>query len=225
MTSWRVRRMSALQYCTAFLMLAVLMAVACSEQSPISTATPTTSGFPPAPSTISPSKTPADRGSGGFFRFWFGTQREVLSFCVDGAGGLAVTDADVEHVQQGADSIIAALGDGGYLGWIAEAQVVQDCPPALVPLGTANIVRVASEHRVFVYFLSDDVYSDTFSDAPYARQSAEICCMTGNDAEVTTSIFVTRSIQNGKMGEALMHAIGFQWYCAPGDVCPTRAPT
>ena len=39
MTSWRVRRMSALQYCTAFLMLAVLMAVACSGE-PESRATP-----------------------------------------------------------------------------------------------------------------------------------------------------------------------------------------
>ena len=162
--------------------------------------------------------------------------RTKLSICVDGAGGVSVSDADSELVREGLDSVTSNLGEEGYLRYLVEANIVAGCPEPTLPLGTPinsvnetrpyqKDVRVASEHLVFVYVLPQDVYAATFGEIEYFRAGAEVCCMTGNNGLVTSAVYVTRAITDGKLGEVLMRAMGFDFYCAPGDVCPTRLPS
>ena len=168
-----------------------------------------------------------------WFRTFAGGNRDALSICVDGAGGLSASDADVDLVRDGLDSITSNLGVDGYLSYIVEARTPQGCPESPLELGTAinrsevamYRLRVPSEHFVFVYFLPEDIYQATFGDEPYFGVGVEMCCMTGNDASVTFSVYTSRSIDADILGEALMHAMAFRDYCAPGAVCPTRGPS
>lgn len=165
----------------------------------------------------------------------FDSGRTHFSICVDGAAGFVLGDLDVERVRDALESTIPNVReDAWYLSILEGATVAEGCPDSALPLGEfieyrtaryASIVEVASEHKVFVYYLPDDVFDATFDEKKYFLAGAEICCMTGNDVEATTAVYVRQSATVGKLGEAIMHAIGFQFYCAPGDVCPTRLPS
>ena len=134
-------------------------------------------------------------------------------------------------VREGYDAVTANLGEEGYLSYIGEDKTPQGCPEPPLELGKAinkyeaarlmYRLRVPSEHFVFVYFLPEDIYQATFGDEPYFGVGVEMCCMTGNDASVTYSVYSTRSIDEDTLGQALMHAMGFADYFAPGAICPT----
>ncbi len=216
----------------------VAVLAACSGQGPDTFKAPPTGSITTSP-TVATSIAPAGTAEPttepwAWFRT-FGGNRADLSICVDGVAGLSASDAEVELVREGLDSITSNLGVDGYLSYIVEAKTPRGCPEPPLVLGTAISryeavsfayrVRAPSEHFVFVYFLPEEVYKATFGDEPYFEVGVEICCMTRNNATVTSSVYTTRSIDEGKLGEALMHAMAFRDYCAPGDVCPTRGPT
>ena len=212
--------------------LIAILAACSSEEEPAVPSTPS-----PIATTIVATQQPAGPTATpwAWFRTFAGGNRDDLSICVDGAGGLSASDADVELVRDGLDSLTANLGVDGYLSYIVEARTPRGCPEPPLELGTTITrseaarlmyrVGVPSEHFVFVYFLPQEVYQATFGDEPYFGVGVEMCCMTGNDASVTYSVYSTRSIDEDTLGQALMHAMGFADYCAPGAICPTRLPS
>ena len=212
----------------ATILLVIILAACSSEDEFAVSSRPT----PPATTVAATEPAGPTATPWAWFRTFAGGNRDDLSICVDGAGGLSASDADVELVRDGLDSITANLGEKGYLSYIVEAKTPQGCPEPPLELGKAinkyeaarlmYRLRVPSEHFVFVYFLPEDIYQATFGDEPYFGVGVEMCCMTGNDASVTYSVYSTRSIDEDTLGQALMHAMGFADYCAPGAICPTR---
>ncbi len=214
----------------------VVLLLACSSDGPDSRARTATSPQVETPSPAPP-LTLAELEEREALVFGpFGEHRTGLSFCFDAADELDLTDVN-DLLARARDSVIANLGsDAWYFSSMLEAPIAEGCPPSTVPLGSNMVSRsaasnfhrrvpVANEHRVFVYFLSEENYASTFGDALSFEATAEVCCMTGNDAESSTAVYVTPAITSAKLGEAIMHAIGFRSYCAPGEVCPTTGPT
>ena len=224
--------LSVIPVILAAVLLVAILAACSSEDKPTIRSLPNSTAVTATPTQEpeGPTATPW-----AWFRTFAGGNRDDLSICVEGAGGLSASAADVALVGDSLDSITSNLGQDGYLSYIAEARTPLGCPESPLAFGTAmnrneaaNFiyrVRVPSEHFVFVYFLTEDVYRATFGGGPYFGVGVELCCMTGNDASVTFSVYTTRSIDKGELGQALMHAMGFADYCAPGATCPTRLPS
>ncbi len=129
--------------------------------------------------------------SWGLFQTEERRQCGVLSVCVDGAGGIEVSEDQVEAVERVLDM---ALAGATHLPGVPSVgrQVVKGCPQATALTGeplTAGdrhsilspAIRLLpgdapSSHRLFVYFTEPDLYAATFGDDEFAWVDAELEC-------------------------------------------------
>lgn len=160
--------------------------------------------------------------------------RTQLSVCVDGAGGLVVSDAEVEKVRQTLDEALNSFPNvpPAYLDDLQIAapqvppqylqrQVVSGCPaPRALTATPSNpsdwsfdfgvVVpgpEAASEHRVFVYFVQGDAYAASFANAPYATTVEEFVCGGDVCEGVTRGLYVPAGVPGDALQEGLLFAL------------------
>ena len=145
----------------------------------------------------------------------FASNRTMLSLCVDGAGGLTVSDEQVATVAEALELAIASVPDPP--NEYRERRVSRGCPaPSAMEslqsglsrkgrldeqdwtfgdliIGQSGAPSEPSPHRMFVYFVSPDLYSQSFSAEPYFRATAETICEGDVCGGVTTALYVRSS--------------------------------
>jgi hypothetical protein len=152
--------------------------------------------------------------------------RTHLSICVDGAGGVALSNEDAQTVREALESGLAEIDDvpPDY----AKREVVVGCPPPAEWLGAPQEERfvhvpevdTASEHRLHVYFLPPDLYNATFpAGKPYARTAEELV-VEGEEAwPVTEGLYFPLPASPDAIREGLL--VQLQLIDQPGTPQPT----
>ncbi len=154
------------------------------------------------------------------------TNRDHLGFCLSRFPEQSVANSDIDKL---ANAILAADRslngfDGAKRYFDTHSVKADDCPPPPVPLGRRQVskyhaseyagrVAIPSVHRVFVYFVSKDVYTATFGAEPYVAAAAEMLCSGDNCAEVTTAIYTTRAVSDRELAAAILRALGLYEAC------------
>lgn len=141
--------------------------------------------------------------------------RSQLSVCVDGAGGLAVSSADV-------DAVGAALQDALASAPLevpdeySDPTVVAGCPPpppalldesispVLRPDELAVLVETPSDHLLFVYFMPSETYAFSFGDVPYTKVDQEVVCPTDDCITTSLSLYFPESPGHDLLRDALL---------------------
>ncbi len=126
--------------------------------------------------------------------------RTHLSLCVDAGGGREASDDDFAIVQEALDQAIGGLTV--VPPEIGEPSLRVGCPPAVEFTGesrtsvdyyqTANVETdedSLSEHRIFVYFIPEDVFLDAYLGGPFGWEVSELLCehelVTPNPTELS----------------------------------------
>lgn len=131
--------------------------------------------------------------------------RPNLSLCVDGVGGLELSDEHVQAVREGLELALDSAPE--VPAEYQRHEVVAGCPLPSVPLGkfvdgddrydrlaeAGRVVDVPSPHRLFVYFMPDDVYDATLAGEPYATTGEEHVCPTDACMGVTLGVYLPAS--------------------------------
>lgn len=160
------------------------------------------------------------------------SDRGKFSVCVDGAGGLRMSEADVTKVAQAVEDVFIILPD-------IPREVAVGCSPALaltgdyrdrfhrgaldVPSRFIGAGQSASPHRVFLYFAPADVYGASFGSDPYAITAAEYRCATDVCHWVSQAIYVKPGANRELLLQALMDVLGllpraeWNWEACPSD--------
>lgn len=132
------------------------------------------------------------------------TNRDRLSLCVDGADGFTASSEDVDSVRTALD---AGLGKQLQIpNEYTKRVVTAGCPPPSARLGTPedyiglNATRYypgdgsPSEHLLFIYFVSRDVYTASFGTQPYAYVPEEFICEGDVCWVVTYGLYFPESV-------------------------------
>ncbi len=148
--------------------------------------------------------------------------RTRLSICVDAAGGADVGSAQLESVSEALDAAFASVPEVPPEYTQPDPSVVAGCPPAISLTGerlsfddrffnsripAVNDAALLSPHRVFVYFVPDELYAASFGDAPYARASGEFLCGGGGCWDVTARVYVPSSAGSQPLAQGLVQAL------------------
>lgn len=155
-----------------------------------------------------------EQGDGGRLR---APQRTHLSLCVDSAGGGDISDDDVTRVGEALDAGLGSLDEVPQE--FRDPETVRGCPAAIDLTGrplsytdlcctTVHSVRdisLVSPHLIFVYFVPDDVYVQSFRDAGWAGWiwGAEHFCKGDTCSPVTISVYVPTTTTSGDLTHAL----------------------
>ena len=145
--------------------------------------------------------------------------RTEYGFCVDGAGGYDIAEADVNKVRAAVDSAFAALPSIPH-------RVVVGCPAPMALTGedldaVARVQRLCladgerpSPHAVALYFVTEETFDRAFPRTyPYALTAEERICDEGDVwRAVTGGVYVTSSITAAQLRYAFLDAEGL----APG---------
>ncbi len=112
----------------------------------------------------------------------------------------------------------------------AARAVVSGCPAASTPLGTPNpyfglnAARYASgesspsEHLVYIYFVSREVYAATFGDEPFVRGPEEFICQGHVCIEATVGVYFPDTVAADVLEAGLMRALVLPRPEIPGPV-------
>jgi hypothetical protein len=143
--------------------------------------------------------------------------RTHLSLCVEGAGGYSISGEDVTAVQAALDE---GLAEQPVIPLeFEQREVMSGCPPPSEPLGTSTMILGLyaphygdgddgpSEHRLFVYKTTTEVYRATFGSQPYAKGSAEFVCEGDACRGVTTAVYIPTSASDATLIEALLDGL------------------
>ncbi len=152
------------------------------------------------------------------------TNRSILSLCVDGAGGNAVSPNAVDSVGRALENVLFDTSNvpPGYANW----EVTSGCPPPSgltgtptdrwernsgagsgVFVGSEGAPLTPSEHRTFVYFVAPGAYAASFGDEPYANISEEFLCERGFCSGVTIGIYLPNTVTSAVLRQALLEAL------------------
>ncbi len=156
--------------------------------------------------------------------------REEFSICVDAAGDAKSTPGQLEAVREALDIALdrALQIAGDRLGIIpvqySEPIYVEGCPKARLLSGSLASERPfdrryrndllsnayvggpgggeLSPHKIFVYFVDEDTYTDAFGNEPHAGSSEQFSTGTGIIYAVTRALYLpegtdSRAIQDG----------------------------
>ena len=146
--------------------------------------------------------------------------RTELSVCVDGAGGYVLADRDVALVSTAVDSALGSLDQAPRE--FGTPSVTSGCPPPLPLTGKrlyyndlccvfVSVVRdqrSVSPHLLFVYFVSDDAYSESFGEKSYATGTAESYCRGDTCSPMTASLYVRSSARGNLLADGVLEAVG-----------------
>ena len=143
--------------------------------------------------------------------------RTGLSLCVDGAGGFNATGEDTEEVREALEQGLTA--EVSLPAEYAEREVVQGCPPSTEDLGTNLGTSLGmgapsyapgetpSKHRLFVYFITPELFEATWPGKPYGRGPAEFACAGDECEPVTDAVYVPSSVSRGDLRDGLLDAL------------------
>jgi hypothetical protein len=142
------------------------------------------------------------------------TVRQSLTVCVDVPGTSGPTDNQIQRVHS--ELVAAVSGAPSAPTWYRDPRATAGCPAPAVEIGEAadkwlvegRRVSQASTHAAFTFFLSDDLYADTFGDDPYAVVNEEFVCEGDSCWTVTTGLYVPSSASDATLLEGLLQAIG-----------------
>ena len=139
--------------------------------------------------------------------------RTRLSICVDVVGGASLSTEQLEAAED-------ALADGlartqNLPPEYDDQEVVGGCPVPAAELGTGAydpwlqfvIVTTASEHRVFVYFVPDDLYAATFGAEPYATGVEEFMCEVDSCSPATHGVYIPLTAERVVLEDALLKGL------------------
>ncbi len=153
------------------------------------------------------------------------TNRSILSVCVDGTPGYALTQDDLDAVTEALDRGFEGLAGPDAVfneRYGEDTRVIQGCPTPTVTLGatlaskevselTTRSFDAASPHRMFVYLVAPLAFDVTFpEERPFVRGAAEMLCRGDQCAEVTTALYVKSDIDPDPLTEALLYSLGLR---------------
>lgn len=138
--------------------------------------------------------------------------RSRLSVCVAGTEGQDISDAEVDEVRDALEAGFSDVSDVPVE--FNDPEVVADCPPPVVPPGTpadfpglgAPKVDEPSDHMIFVYFLTDEIFEVTFGEQPYSVSPEEFVCRFDDCEEVTLGLYVPASVSSTVLEDGLLYA-------------------
>ena len=148
------------------------------------------------------------------------SNRTHLSLCVGGEDGSDVSDTDLDAVRTALEEGLAAQPE--IPPEYSQREVTAGCPPPSEPLGTPERERTIglqsphfssgdgdtpSEHLVFVYLISTELYETTFENESYAFVPAEFGCSGDQCWPVTTGLYLPSSATSAVMREGLLDSL------------------
>jgi hypothetical protein len=141
------------------------------------------------------------------------SNRSHLSICVDGGGGLNISNEDVQGVRETLEEALAARPE--IPPEYAEREVTAGCPAPTARLGSpekflglgAPSVATPSEHRVFVYLLPPEVYAATFGSDPYSFGPEEFLCEGDACYPITFGLYVSSSFDGNVLRQGLLDSL------------------
>jgi hypothetical protein len=139
-------------------------------------------------------------------------ERTRLSICVDGVNGMPASNAQRAFVREIVDDAIANATlrvPASYEAW----DLVRGCPDPTLdisltreqdqPADWGRVLDVASQHRVFVYFLPGDAYEAAFGDEPYYASVEEVLCDGDVCEQVTRGLYLPSAADEEAAREAM----------------------
>lgn len=155
--------------------------------------------------------------------------REVLAACIE-ADGPVDTQIFVDTVERIKTRL--ALRENQDVSRFDGAYAREGCPPHGLtgePIGRGTmgkLVEEASEYRLFVYVIDEELFQQSFGDVPYAEAGAEHQCSGDACFGVTVALFLT-SLDEDVLFRAVTDGLGLveAAFPLPDDATtPPRSP-